>query len=75
MKSDVSVAGACTVFLGVLLCAACVYARMYGAFLRHTVGGRSVSEGSERPEHGIGRPQVSGNGNNLNADRLVARLS
>ena len=50
-----------------------VYARMYGAFLRHTVGGRSVSEGSRRPEYGDGRPQVSGNGNILNADQLVAR--
>ena len=29
-----------------------VYARMYGAFLRHTVGGRSVIEGSTRPEWG-----------------------
>ena len=42
-------------------------ARIYGAFLRHTVGGRSVSEGSTRPEHGDERPQVSGNGNNLNS--------
>ena len=50
-----------------------VCARMYGAFLRHTVGGRSVSEGSTRPEYSDGRPQVSGNGNILNADRLVAR--
>ena len=43
---------------------------MYGAFLRHTVGGRSVNEGSTRPEHGDERPPVSGNGNNLNADWL-----
>ena len=50
-----------------------VYVRMYGAFLRHTVGGRSVSEGSTRPECSDGRPQVSGNGNILNADQLVAR--
>ena len=50
-----------------------VCARMYGAFLRHTVSGRSVSEGCTRPEHGDERPPVSGNGNNLNADRLVAR--
>ena len=50
-----------------------VYVRMYGAFLRHTVSGRSVSEGCTRPEHGDERPQVSGNGNILNADQLVAR--
>ena len=50
-----------------------VDARMYGAFLRHTVGSRSVSEGSTYPEYSDGRPQVSGNGNNLNAGRLVAR--
>ena len=37
-----------------------VYARMYGAFLRHTVGDQSVSEGSTRPEYSDGRPQVSG---------------
>ena len=50
-----------------------VYACMYGAFLRHTVGDRSVSEGSTLPECSDGRPQVSGNGNILNADRLVVR--